>query len=98
MRLWLPGRAHAGNKMDGNEGGRPHQNLAATQQKILVNNNNSYSTTFTMAKRQLYDTPQRSRVQGAHEFLAAKGIEHDECDIFEFFFVTQQSWYRMIEP
>ena len=51
-----------------------------------------------MAKRQQYDTPHRSRVQGAHEFLVAKGIEHDERDIFEFFSVTQRSGYRMIEP
>ncbi len=51
-----------------------------------------------MAKRQLYDTPHRSRVQGAHEFLVAKGIQHGEHDIFEFFFVTQRSGYRMIEP
>ena len=28
----------------------------------------------------------------------AKGIEHDERDIFEFFSVTQRSGYRMIEP
>lgn len=38
-----------------------------------------------MAKRQQYDTPHRFRVQGAHEYLVAKGIEHDERDIFEFF-------------
>ncbi len=41
-----------------------------------------------MAKREQYDTPHRSRVQGAHEFLVAKEIEHDERDIFEFFSVT----------
>lgn len=41
-----------------------------------------------MAKRQLYDIPHRSRVQGALEFLVAKWIEHDERDIFEFFSVT----------
>lgn len=28
----------------------------------------------------------------------AKGIEHDERDIFEFFSVTQRSGYRMIAP
>lgn len=37
-------------------------------------------------------------VQGAHEFLVAKGIEHDKRDIFDFFSVTQRSGYRMIEP
>ena len=46
------------------------------QPKVLVNNNDSYST------------PHRFRVQGAHEFLVAKGIEYDERDIFEFFSVT----------
>ena len=72
--------------------GGPHQNLAAPQQKNVVNNNNSHSTTFIMAKRQQYDTPHRSRVQGAHAFLVAKGIEHDERDIFEFFSVHTTIW------
>ena len=58
---------------------------------------NPNSTEFIMAKRQQYDTPHRSRVQGAHAFLVAKGIEHDERDIFEFFSVTQRSGYGMIE-
>ncbi len=51
-----------------------------------------------MAKRQQYDTPHRSRVQSAHEFLVAKEIEHDERNIFEFLSVTQRSGYPMIEP
>lgn len=47
-----------------------------------------------MAKRQqyeLYDTPHRSKVQDAHKFLVAKGIEHDERDIFEFFSVPSHN-------
>ena len=51
-----------------------------------------------MAKLQLYDTLHRFRLQGPHEFLAAKGIEHYVRDIFENFSVTQRSGYRMIEP
>lgn len=44
-----------------------------------------------MAKRQqyeLYDTPHRSKVQDAHKFLVAKGIERD---IFEFFSVPSHN-------
>lgn len=80
------------------QSGRAEQNLAAPHQNFLVNNNNFHSTTFTMAKRQLYDTPHRSRVQGTHYFLVAEGIEHDERDILELSFVIQRSGYRMIEP
>ena len=76
----------------------PHQNLAAPNEKKIVNSDNPHSSTFIMAKKQQYDTPHRSKVQGLHEFLVAKGIEHDERDIFEFFSVTQRSGYRMIEP
>ncbi len=49
-----------------------------------------------MAKKQLNDTLHRFKVQGAHEFLVANGIGYDERDFFEFFSVTQRSWYRMI--
>ncbi len=51
-----------------------------------------------MAKKQLYNTLNKSRVQTAHEFFVAKEIEHDECEIFKFFSVIQQSKYQMIEP
>ncbi|KAK3167920.1 hypothetical protein OEA41_004366 [Lepraria neglecta] len=38
-----------------------------------------------------YDTPQNSKVQGAHEYLVAKG------EIFDFFRVQERSGYKFIE-
>ena len=34
-----------------------------------------------------YDTPRKSRVQGAHEYMLAKGIPHDPCDVFDHFMI-----------
>lgn len=39
----------------------------------------------------------RSRVEIAHEFLIAKEIEYDKHNIFEFFSITQQLDYYIIE-
>ena len=36
-------------------------------------------------RNKTYDTPQKSKVQGAHEYVVAKGIPHDEREIFDFF-------------
>ncbi len=50
-----------------------------------------------MAQNKHYDTLHRARVQGAHAFFFAKGIAHDERDIFEFFNVKKRTGYRMIQ-
>ena len=44
-----------------------------------------------------YNTPQKSKVQGAHEYLVAKGIPNDEREIFDFFAVQERSGYKFIE-
>jgi hypothetical protein len=44
-----------------------------------------------------YDTPQKAKIQGAYEFLAAKGIPIDPREIFDHFNVQQRSGYRIIE-
>lgn len=48
-----------------------------------------------MAQNKHYDTTHRARAQGAHTFLLAKEIAHDECDIFEFFNVKVRAGYRI---
>ncbi len=44
-----------------------------------------------------YDTPQKSRVQGAHEYMLAKGIPHDPRNVFEYFSVKEHAGYNMIQ-
>ena len=44
-----------------------------------------------------YDTPQRSCVQGAYEYMLAKGISHDPRDVFECFSVKERAGYNMIQ-
>ena len=36
-------------------------------------------------RKKTYDMPRKSKIQGAHEYLVAKGIPHDEREIFDFF-------------
>jgi len=43
------------------------------------------------------DTVQRTKIQGAREFLLAKNIPHDPRDIFDQFGVKQRSGYRYIK-
>lgn len=50
-----------------------------------------------MPPQNIYDTPQKAKVQGAYEFLAAKGIPHNEREIFDFFGVKQLLGYDMIQ-
>ena len=45
-----------------------------------------------------YDTPQKSRVQGEHEYMLAKGIPHDPRDVFGHFSVKERAGYNMIQP
>jgi len=40
-----------------------------------------------------YETPQKAKIQGAYEFLAAKGIPMDLREIFNHFGVKQRSIY-----
>lgn len=49
-------------------------------------------------RKQHYDTPRKSRVQGAHEFMLAKGIPHDPRDVFDHFEVKERAGYNMIKP
>jgi len=44
-----------------------------------------------------YNTPQKAKVQEAHEFLTAKGIPIDPREIFDYFDVLERSRYRIIE-
>ena len=44
-----------------------------------------------------YDTPLKSRVQGAHEYMLAKVIPHYLHDVFEYFSVKESSGYNMIQ-
>lgn len=37
-------------------------------------------------------------MQGADEYMLAKGIPHDPCDVFEHFSVKQRAGYNMIQP
>ncbi|KAK3167425.1 hypothetical protein OEA41_010552 [Lepraria neglecta] len=48
-------------------------------------------------RKKTYDTPQKSKIQGAHEYLVAKGIPIDEREIFDSFSVLERSRYRIIE-
>ena len=50
-----------------------------------------------MPRESHYDTPQKAKVQGAHQFLVVKGISHDVRDIFGEFNVEERAGYRMIE-
>ncbi len=43
-----------------------------------------------------YDTPLKSRVQSAHEYILAKGIPHNLHDVFEYFSVKERVRYNMI--
>ena len=44
-----------------------------------------------------YNNPRKSKVQGAHQYLVAKGISDDEREIFDFFGVQERSGYKFIE-
>ena len=48
-------------------------------------------------KNRYYTTPQKAKVQGAIEYLRAKGIAKDPRNIFSFFNVEERSGYKMIE-
>ncbi len=45
-----------------------------------------------------YDTPQKSRVQGAHEYMLANGIPHDSHNVFEHLLMKERAGYNMIQP
>ncbi len=45
-----------------------------------------------------YDTSQKARKQGAHEYMLAKGIPHDPRDVFEQFSGKERAGYKMIQP
>ncbi len=45
----------------------------------------NYASTQAPKQYSHYDTPQKARVQGAHEYMLAKGIRHDPRDVFEHF-------------
>ena len=44
-----------------------------------------------------YNTTQKSKVQGAPLYLVAKGIPHDEREVFDFFGVQERSGYKFID-
>ena len=45
-----------------------------------------------------YDTPLKAKVQGAHQYLSAKGFPHDVRDIFKEFDVrSERAGYKMLE-
>lgn len=51
-----------------------------------------------MAPRQPHhDTPQKAKVQGAHELFTAKGIPIHPREIFDYFDVPERLRYRIIE-
>ena len=43
------------------------------------------------------DTPRRARIQGAVEFLEAKGLNIKRDDVFQYFGVSRASGYRLIQ-
>ncbi|KAL2047773.1 hypothetical protein ABVK25_011385 [Lepraria finkii] len=44
-----------------------------------------------------YDTPQKAKIQGAEQYMRAKGIPHNPRDIFDFFDVEERPGYKFIE-
>lgn len=49
-------------------------------------------------KKAHYDTVQRAKIQGVHEWAIAHGIPHDEPEIFQFFGVKERTGYTIIQP
>lgn len=45
-----------------------------------------------------YDTPQKSHVQGAHEYMLTREISHDLRNIFEYFSMKERARYNIIQP
>lgn len=44
-----------------------------------------------------YDIPQKSYIQGAYNYILARGIPYDDlCDIFEYFSMKEHAGYNMI--
>ncbi|KAK3174689.1 hypothetical protein OEA41_001935 [Lepraria neglecta] len=46
----------------------------------------------------IYDTPQKEKVQGAHEYCVAKGFPHNVSDVSNFFGVKDRFGYDLIQP
>ena len=49
-------------------------------------------------KKAHYNTVQRSKIQGVHEWATTHGIPHEEPEIFEFFEVKKRAGYTIIQP
>ncbi|KAL2053609.1 hypothetical protein ABVK25_006262 [Lepraria finkii] len=43
-----------------------------------------------------YDTPRKAKVQGAYEYLVAKGIPFKDTELFDYFDVEKRAGYRFI--
>ena len=76
--------------------GEPHQNLYANPTKHkLFSYNHGFKMSYEALRRHL-DTPRRAKVQGAVEFLRAKGIKIKNEAIFEHFNVSTITDYRLL--
>ena len=90
----------AGEKKNGSPAasgsGEPHQILYANPTKLQsFDYNHGFTMSYEALRRHL-DTPRRAKVQGAVEFLRAKGIKITNEEIFQHFQVPTITGYRLL--